>query len=176
MKTVPPCATGVALSGSRSRQLLTALLTCAVLNGCTAAAQRSFHEGQVGVPAQGSLVLREAEKPPSDMVYTPATEQRPSKAGTGTPVYTVTGIPIYREWPNQPFQTLGEMSFSVTAVGGYDFTERWIAAKVIEVGGNAAVVTGVDRLSSETVDLGPYGSNVPVLRTRVHAAVVKVTQ
>jgi hypothetical protein len=68
------------------------------------------------------------------------------------------------------------MSFSVTAVGGYDFTERWIAAKVIEVGGNAAVVTGVDRLSSETVDLGPYGANVPVLRTRVHAAVVKVTQ
>jgi hypothetical protein len=176
MKTVPPCAKGAALRGSRSWQLLTTLLSCAILNGCSPGGQRSFQEGQLGVPAHGSVVLREAEKPPSDMVFTPQTEHQASKPGTGTPFDTVTGIPMYREWPNRPFQTLGEMSFTSTAVGGYDFTGRWIAGKVIEVGGNAAVISGIDRLSSEMVDLGPYGANIPVLRQRIRAVVVKLLQ
>jgi hypothetical protein len=152
------------------------LLSCAIVTGCSPAGQRSFMEGYAGVPAHGSAVLREAEKPPSDMIFTPYAEQQVSKPGTGTPIDTATGIPIYREWPNQPFQKLGEMSFSSTAVGGYDFTGRWIVAKVIEVGGNAAVITGIDRLSSEMVDLGPYGANNLVLRTRIHAVVVKLLQ
>ena len=110
------------------------------------------------------------------MVYTPYTEQQASKPGTGTPIKTVEGIPMYQEWPNRPFQTLGAMSFSSTAVGGCDFAGNRIAAKVIEVGGNAAVITGIDRLSSEMVDLGPYGANILVLRTRIHAVVVKLLQ
>jgi hypothetical protein len=158
------------------RALLTTLLSCAILNGCSPAGQRSFREGELGVPPHGSVVLREAEKPPSDMVFTPHMEQQASKPGSGTPFDTVTGIPMYREWPNRPFQPLGEMSFTSTAVGGYDFTGRWIAAKVIEVGGNAAVISGVDRLSSEMVDLGPYGANIPVLRQRIRAVVVKLLQ
>jgi hypothetical protein len=172
MKAVPTCAKGATLRGSRARLLTTLLLSCAVLNGCTAAGQRSFQEGYLGVPAHGSAVLREAEKPPSDMDFTPHMEQQPSKPGTGTPFDTVTGIPMYREWPNRPLQNLGEMSFTSTAVGGYDFTGRWIAAKVIEVGGNAAVISGIDRLSSEMADLGPYGANIPVLRQRIRAVVV----
>lgn|SRR5262245_13250269 len=175
MKAVPPCAKSAALRSFRARQLVTTLLGCAVLTACSPAGQRS-QEGQQGVPPHGVVVLREAKQPPSDMVFTPDTAPRASKAGTGTPFDTVNGIPMYRAWPNHPFQTLGEMSFTSTAVGGYQFTGQWIAAKVIEVGGNAAVLSGVDRLSSELVDLGPYGANVPVVRQRFHAVVVRLLQ
>jgi hypothetical protein len=90
------------------------------------------------------------------------------------PFNTETAVPVYREWPDRECVVIGELSFTATAVGGHDFTPRWIAKHVLAAGGNAGIVASANVVESDVVGLGPYGTNVLLIRTRYRVHVARI--
>src|SRR5262249_24125129 len=130
---------------------------------------------RASIPGTTLMSLGEAETPPDDLTFNAYRQQRSFEAGSGSPFHTQEGVALYRaEWPNQPFRLLGEITFTSVAVRDYDLSAEWLAKKVIEAGGDAAVLTAVETLAQESVLLD--GARVPVRRQRFRALAVKLLE